>query len=450
MHSTYLSQLPHQLYSRSASSLSASQVTSLSTSTAAANSWRLQSDPQASSPSASLPASAEATTSGSRSAAQAGLASSARQHVSRYQDGVRVQSNLLQGATFTALLELVIGISHMQNSLRRMRHLMESQQQHLQQMLMHHHVTEAKLSQAQHLSVVKFETDTVLRQPDRVRAGSAALAVKLEEQHPESSQPGTANGHSAGLKSEDAEMGNGSTETRGRQASASKQRRPPQRLAWHVVSSGVVQVVHVGLDHAVLEVRPPPPWSHAASSVQPKAEDKANLSDNPFMDVQQPSVRSDHLIQHKPHNKLHTADSQDTFPVPFLRIHMQWKLTTGHLLDQNTQPEPQASTFSTSTALQAAPQDQPVSKEHPPSQGQPPFQRLPHLQELPQLPERLPPQHPHSGVDKAKHESSAAKSEGQGIPVGVLKGIPNLRCCMQSEPELPWQVLKSFQDMSGM
>ena len=360
---------------------------------------------------------------------------------------MRVQSNLLQGATFTALLELITGITHMQNGLRRMRHLMESQQQHVQHMLMHHQVTEAKLSQAPHVPSLKSETDTVLHHQDHAKAHSIALTVKLEEQHPESSQPGTADGQfagvkSEGVKSEGAETGNVSS-TGGRQAPVSQRRRPPQRLGWHVVSSGVVQVAHVGLDHAVLEVRRPPPWSHASPSVQPKAEDKAILSENPGVDVQQPSTSFDHSVQHQPHSKLHSADQHITLPVPFLTVHMQWKLTTGHFVGQNTQPEPQPPPCSISTALQTAPQDQ------PPPQGQPPSQGSPLPQELPQS-QSMSPQHPHSAVDKAKHAATAAKSEGQGIPKGIPRGLPKLRCCMQSEPELPSQFLESFQDMAGV
>ena len=432
VHSTYLSGLPRQLYTSSASRLLPSQSTSLLASKAAPASLQLQSHLQAPSQSAPLPGSTEAITSGSHLPAQAGFVSTAGQHVSPNQHGVRVQSNLLQGATFTALLELITGIGQMQNGLRRIRHLMESQQQHLQQMLMHHQLTEAKLTHAQHLPVVKSETDNVLRHQEHAQADSAALAVKLEEQ-----QPGIADGQYAGVKSEDADPGTLSTETGGRQAPAPERRRPPQRLAWHVVSSGVVQIAHVGLHHAVLEVRPPPPWSHA---VQPKAEDKAN---NPDIDVQQqqPSAPSDDSVEHQPHSKLHTADRHGTPPVPFLTIHMEWKLTAGHFLDQHTQPEPEP------PALQTATQEQPVSKEQPPSQEQPSSQGLPYPKELP--PQRLPPRQPHS-ADQAKHAANAAKSEGQGLPKGVPKGIPKLRCCMRSEPELPWQVLQSFQDMAGM
>ena len=413
---------------------------SRSASPAAPDSRRLQSGAQAPSQSASLPASAEATTLGSQLPVQVGVISSAGQCVSQYQHGMQVQSNLLQGATFTALLELITGIGHVQNGLRRMHRLMETQQQHLQQMLMHRQVTEAKLTQARHLPAVKSETDTVSRHEDHAQADSAVLAVKLEEQHPESCQPGTADGEFAGVKSEAAETGNLSDETGVRQPPASGQRRPPQRLAWHVVSSGVVQVAHVGLDHAVLEVRPPPPWSHAASTVQPKAEDTVNLSDNPDTDVQQPSTRSDHFVVQQPHSKLHTADQHDTPPVPFLTIRLQWKLTSSHFLDKNTQP---------STSLQTALQEQPYSQGLSMSQGQPPSQGLPLPQELPKS-QRLPVLHPHSAVDKAKHGTGAAKSEGQAISEGILRGIPKLRCCMQSEPELPLQVVESFQDMAGM
>ena len=443
VHSKCLAQLPHQLYTSSASSLSASQSTLLSASPAAPNNWRLQSDLQAQPQSAA----AEVATSG--------VISSAGQRVSHCQHGMQVQSNLLQGATFTAVLELITGIGRVQNGLRRMYRLMESQQQHLQQLLMHRQVAGAKLTQVQHLPAVKSETDTALHHQDHI-ADSAARAVKLEEHHPKSSQPGTADGQFAGVKSEDGETGNVSTETGnvptdngGMQAAASGRRRPVQRLAWHVVSSGVVEVAHVGLNLAVLEVCPPPPWSHASLSFQPKTENEASLSPNPDTDVQQPSTRSDHFVVQQPRSKLHTADQHDTPPVPFLTIRMQWKLTTGQSLEQDAQHEPQHPPFSTSVALQTAPQEQPLSQGQPSSQGLSASQGLPLPRELPQS-QGLPPLHPHSAVDKAKHATDAARSEGQGIPEGVPRAIPNLRCCMHSEPELPLQILESFQDMAGL
>ena len=450
MHSTYLAELPSQLYT----SQSASQSTSQSAPTAAANSWWVQSHASAKSQSASLPASAAAVTAqlasqpasaaaataGSQSPAQAATISQAGQHVGRHQHGVQVQSNLFQGGTVTALLELVTGIGHMQNGLRRMCRLMQSQQQHLRQLLMHHHGTVLPHS----LPAVKSEADTVpYWQPGT--ADNVVPAVKTEE-HQLVSQHGLADGRFADavpIKSEGTDM------SQLTQAPASWRRRSAQPLAWHVVSSGVVQVAHAGLDHAVLEVRPPPPWPRSSPSVQPKAEEGATLSsDLDMADAQQTSARSHQLPEHPPDSRLPTAGLASIPPVPFLTIHMQWKLTAGRFLDQYTQLEPGPLSSSTSMALETPSQGQPLSQGQPSSQGRPepqaPSQGLCLPRELPQS-QRLPPLHPHSAVNKAKHATDAAKSDGQGIP----EGIPKLRCCIQSKPQLPLQVLESFQDMAG-
>lgn len=448
--STYLAELPPQLYTGMAFSQSPSQSPSQPASTAAANSCWVESDLPAPPQSASLPASAAAAkaqsafqpasaaaaTAGSHLPAQAATISQAGQHVSRHQHGMQVQSNLLQGGSVTALLELITGIGHMQNGLRRMCQLMLSQQQRLRQMLMHHHGTELPHS----LPAVKSEADTVPHHWQPGKADNDVPAVKSEEQQIVSSQPGLADGRFAGavpIKSEGIDM------SQLTQTPASGRRRSAQRLAWHVVGSGVVQVAHAGLDHAVLEVRPPPPWSRSSPSVQPKAEEGGILSNDLDMaDARQTSARSQQVAEHPPHSRLSTADLPGIPPVPFLTIHMQWKLTAGRFLDQDIQPEPGIPASPTSMALET------------PFQGQPLSRGLSLPQELPlSQSQRLPPVHPHSAVNKAKHATDAAESDRQGIPKGIPKripkGIPKLRCCIQSEPQLPLPVLESFQDMAG-
>ena len=430
VHSAYLAELPSQLYTSSTPSLPASLSTSKMS---ALRNQHRQSETGAPSLSASPPA-AGATTLSRQSPSQAAAAiSNAGQCVSQHPHGMRVQSNLLQGATFTALLELVTGVDHMQSGLTRIHQLMQSQQQHLQQMSRHHQYAAAKLAQAKDLSAVKAEAETVLHYQDSAKADSAVGKVRTEERYSDGHQLGS-DGQLASampVKSEDIDVVNAST------SSASGRRQPPQPLAWHVVSSGVVQIAHVGLDHAVLEVRPPPPWSNAtAPSVQPKSEeeattDVADANDNPdtdMPDVQQLSV-SPH--QADAHNRLPTAEKLVTPPAPFLTIHIQWRLTVDQSPHQHSHHEPRLPSLATDAALK---------------NGQPVFQGPSVSQGLP-VSLGLPPLHPQQqpagvAVDEAKHNTNATKSEGQGVP--------KLRCFIQSEPELPSQVLESFQDMAGM
>lgn len=446
--SVYLAEVPCQLYSSSASGLSPSDSAykaSLPTR------WQTQVELRASSSAASLPAADAAATLSSQSPSKKASLSSAGQWVSAHQHGMQVQSDLLQGATFTALLELIIGISHVQGCVRRMHQLMHRQQQLIQQMLRHRQHTEQKLAATHQLPVVKAEE--LSEQRHQVEADGAGASVKLEQQSFERFQPGPVARPPGAFptKSEDAEIANITGDGR---PAASGRRRPPQRLAWHVVSSGVVQIARVGLDHAVLEIRPPPPWSHATSSVQPKSEDgavnTATADDSPdtdMPDVQQPST-SAHQSAYQPYNKLLETMTQ---PAPFLTIHMQWKLAVARPPDQHPHLEPGTSLASDAALDQS--QGGPAHQEQPPSlgllssQGQPASLVLPPPpQGMPVAP-RLPPQHGQQHpagvavVNEAKGEPQAAHSEGQGIP--------KLRCCIQSEPELPLQVLESFQDMAG-
>lgn len=443
-----LAKLPRRLYSSSASSLSPSE---LSSKASLSRSWETQAELQAPSSAASLPAAAAAAALSSQSPSTAASLSSVGQWVSPRQHGMQVQSNLLQGATFTALLEFVIGIGHVQSCVRRVQELMHRQHQLLQQMLRHRQHTEAKLAATHQLPVVKSEE--VSQQAHHVKADGAGAPAKLEEQSLEGFQPGH-DAQPAGdtaIKSEDANRtGDGRPAALGR-------RRPPQRLAWHVVSSGVVQIARVGLDNAVLEVRPPPPWSHAISSVQPKSENGAvntataddNL-DTDMPDVQQPSASAHQpapMSEPQPFNKVQDSIAQ---PAPFLTIHMQWKLAAVQSPDQDRHLEPGTMSVPINAALNQSRQGpvfQGPSLGLLSSQGKPASQVLPPPQGMQDAPPRLPPQHgpkPPAGVavvDEARGDPPAVPSGGQGIP--------KLRCRIQSEPELPLQVLESFQEMAG-
>lgn len=390
----------------------------------------------------------------SHSASKAAFVSAAGQRVTPHVHGIHVQSDLLQGGTVTALLELVASISHVQSCVRRMHQLMHSQQRLLQQMLRHRHQIEAQVATTHRSLAVKAEA--VSQQQHRVKVDSAEPSVKLEEQSFEGFQPehDAQLAGAAPIKSEDAEAANRTGDAR---PAASGRRRPPQRLAWHVVSSGVVQIACVGLDHAVLEVRPPP-WSRAKSSIKPKLEDgatntaKADLNfDTDMPDAEQPSSSVHHAAPQSQPESDHKLQDTMTPPVPLLTVCMQWKLAAAHSPDEDDQPEPTLSSVSTNAAPRqshklADSQERPASQGLLASQGQPASKRPPPSREMSSS-QRLPPLHPQQsspgvGVDDAtKHDLHATQSGGQGIP--------KLKCCVQSEPELPCQLLECFQDMAG-
>ena len=367
------------------------------------------------------------------------------QHVGRHQQGMQVHSCLLHGGTMTALLELVIGISHMQTNLARMRRLMQNQQQYLQQMLIQRHQPHDKLPlmQQQLATSVKTESETVLHH------SSAAASVKLEENAQEQHKLGkvpTAN--EVPIESEIGRTPRSSTQTERRQEQAPGWRQRQHGLAWHVVSSGVVQISHAGLRHTVLEVRPPPPWSLAAPSqntstinlgLEAPAADTDVKPDIVMLDAEQPATAQQNVespARPQAQDTPPTAGQSFQPPVPILTLHMQWQLAPSLASDSSVVSDFHLPFAAAATVPQHSFQGLPPSQglAVPAPQGLHLPQKLPASQDQQHLPGDL--------VNGSKEQSDFAGSAKQGMPM--------LRCCICSEPQLPSQILQSFEDMAGV
>lgn len=366
------------------------------------------------------------------------------QQVNRYQQGMEVYSRLLQGGTITALLELVIGTSHMQTSLTRMQRLMQNQQQYLQQMLMHRQHPRNKLPVTHQppATSVKTELQAVL-QPS-----NAAASVKLEEQAQEQKNLGSV----PDVLTAPAESGISQRPTQIQEGQTPGRRRRQHDLAWHVVSSGVVQIAYAGLRHTVLEVRPPPPWSLAAPSqtapaldphLESSAADTNVKPDTVMLDAQQPATAPQSVklpLGHQAQDTLPTAGKSFQPPGPVLTLHMQWQLIPHQASDQASDSTIELRSHLPFAAAAATQQSSPGL---PPSQGL----AVPASQALHQ-PQNLPAS---QGQQQLAAGPSPDDSKEQSGSAGLARQqMPTLRCCMTSEPQLPLQVLESFEDMAGV
>lgn len=147
------------------------------------------------------------------------------QALTKHPFGLSVQCNLMQQGTVTALVELIAGLARTHICLNRIQQLMKQQQQQLHR----RHLKQQQTGAGQN-----------------TRAGQGADDMALKQ------QPGA--GQDSGA---------------GQDLGAGQQARAGQRqLAWHVLSSAVVELKKVGLTFATLEVRPPPPWNSKVSQVR--------------------------------------------------------------------------------------------------------------------------------------------------------------------------------------
>ena len=420
--SPYLSQLPHSVYESSSSSQSfprtdpqlGSQRHGLAAHLLAASS------------SAALPDS-QSMLSSSQSASQAAAGYVNGQRMIRHLNGMQVQSDLQQGGTITALLELLIGVSNMQRGLRKMRHLMNSQHQQLQHVLTDPRAAPNLPSTIQlpHAVAVKEEAPASLLSGTCGNASSPRTERTTQIQNLSSEQPGD----TAPTKPEFTEEAGLLDGPGNKHLPTSGRRRSSQKLAWHVVSSGVVQIAEARLSHAVLEVRPPPPWATCNSTptasavkVEAVATDAAG-TDVDMLDAERPSTTprtSFSPTQLLPQQPSSTARQSLQLPAPYLTLRMHWALA------QPSASESQPSFSAAEPASMAVPQPQIVAPRGSQSVSAAQAQQQPTST---------------SALDAAQ-QSEDLRLRGEDTPV--------LRCCMQSEPQLPSKVLESFQDMAGV
>ena len=342
------------------------------------------------------------------------LPNSTGQLMCRHQQGLQVDSNLLEGSTVTALLELVTAAGCLHTSLHRMVQLMRDQRSHLRRMLPQQPSTPARqlptvAPPTATAAQVKSEPGVAGQQDRSDGLSGHTHPVKLEHQE-----------HLAAGSLIKAESG-GQT---GRDVStAGSGRRRPLALAWHVISSGVVQVAEAGLTHAVLQVRPPPPWSSqtAADSPGPVKQETSHGSpsdthmqdaDAAPQDSQRAAAGMSIEVQPGP-DKMPTSNTGFDKPKPYLTIHVQWQLTPDR-----------SSTAGVDLPAAAASQSAPA-----PAIRSQAAQNLPHQQPA---------------------AVSAASPQVIAEPAKILaSAMPVLGCCITSEPQVPHQVLQSFQNMAG-
>lgn len=384
-----------------------------------------------------------------------------------------VISKLLQGGTATALLELITASGRTHTALKRMAQLMHGQQQHLLHMGAQqrtvggqHRAVGAQQQgheQGMAAAVIKSEPGPAMLRP----LGSTPTAynadrVKLEQQQLEQNV-------APGLPVK-AETGRHVVQDSSREQLGDAGRQRSQALAWHVIASGVVHVAKIGLMHAVLQVRPPPPWSasHAPiSSGEVKQEVNQATADVEMQDadVSVPPQRVHSLVltnQQEGAQQLPVTHRSPVSPPPYLTLHMRWQLTH-HLAPVASSEVTLESQNRASPSEQASVGAAPLQLPNLPGSGAaalPPDAREgaaalpPHAKEgaanvPPEAREgaaTVPPDARQGAANVSPNSREAAAD-----PTGIVRpAVPTLRCCITSEPELPHAVLQSFQDMAGV
>ena len=433
-----------------------------------------------------------------------GVPSGRGQLVHKHPSGMLVISNLLQGGTATALLELITAAGRTHTALTRTAQLMYGQQQHLLHMGAQQRAVGAQHKavgaqqqgheQAMAAAAIKSEPGAAMLRPlgSNLTAYSADT-VKLEQQQPEQnvapSLPVKAEPDRHATQGGDSEPPNDAG------------RRRSWALAWHVIASGVVHIAKVGLMYAALQVRPPPPWS-ASDIPTSSGEVKQELNQaTPHVEVQKADVPPQHVQgvdmthQQQGAQQLPAIYRGPVSPPPYLILHMRWQLT--HNLAPKASGEiTAASQNRASPSAQASVAAAPLQLPNLPGSGAatvPPHARQGAATSPPDAEEgaaTLPsharegaatlPSHAREGAATSPpdakegaatsppdvrevaaalrpHAREGAASllpvarEAAADPTGTVRpAVPMLRCCITSEPELPHAVLQSFQDMAGV
>ncbi len=395
-----------------------------------------------------------------------------------------VISNLLQGGTATALLELITASGRTHTALTRMAQLMRGQQQHLLHMGAQqravgaqHRAVEAqhRAVEAQHRAVgaqqqgheqgmaapaIKSEPGAAMLRPlGNTPAAYNADRVKLEQQQPEQSVA-----PDLPIK---AETGRHVVQDSGRELPDYAGRRRSQALAWHVIASGVVHVAKIGLMHAAMQVRPPPPWSASDASISSGAVkqelDQATADvEMQDADVSAPPQHVQSLVltnQQEGAQQLPVTHRSPVSPPPYLTLHMRWQLTH-HLAPVASSEVTHESQNRASPSARAPIGAAPLQLPNLPGSGAtlhpdvregaarlPPAAREAAATLPPDAKEgaaTVPPD-PREGAANVPPDAREAAD-----PTGTMcPAVPTLRCCITSEPELPHAVLQSFQDMAG-
>ena len=352
----------------------------------------------------------------------------------KHQLGMRVDSALLQGGTITALLELITATAGSHTGLTRIGQVMRSQQRHLQRIASKpQNVGPPEQRDADPLEPF---TAAELNIKSDVGVPPPVGAVKLVQQGP-------ARGPADRVPVKSEAGGHQQQDSDQQQQAVASGRRQPRALAWHVLSSGVVQVAKAGLTHTVLQVRPPPPWSSTDASIStqvaavkqegsdanvggqhslPENPEAAKSPDDADMPDASSLPRVDDGVRVLPGAELHGPSNLSSvppglsIPIPYLTLHIQWQLT-------GRQP------FTADT-------NQLGSSLHPASPSVLEANAL-GLQHGPIPNDRL-----HQGTTSSAQQGRNGGSQKRAV-------LPVLRCSITSDPALPNKVLESFQDMAG-
>jgi len=371
-----------------------------------------------------------------------GVPSSKGQLVQKHPSGLHVISNLLQGGTATALLELIAAAGRTHTALTRMAQLMHGQQQHLLHMgaqqravgAQHRAVGAQHQGHEQGMAEAAIKPEPGAAKPQLLGSNPIAYRadrVKLEQQEPNQSV--------APALRVKAETGRHAMQGSDREPPDDAGRRRSWPLAWHVIASSVIHIAKAGLMHAALQVRPPPPWSASdasISSVEVKQELHKATPDVEMQDADAPPQLVQGLALTHQQQGLQQLPQQlpATYralvrPPPYLTLHMRWQLT--HHLP-----------FTASGEITPASQNR-ASPSAQASQGAPPLQ-------LPNLPGSGATTLPPDAREVAANVPSDARKAAAN-PAGMVRpAAPTLHCYITSEPELPHAVLQSFRNMAGM
>ena len=264
----------------------------------------------------------------------------------KHPSGMLVISNLLQGGTATALLELITAAGRTHTALTRMAQLMHGQQQHLL-----HMGAQQRAVGTQHRAVGAHQGAVGVGQQQGHEQGMAAAAIKSEPGaailRPLGSTPTAYNADRVKLEQQQPEQSVAPDlpvkAENGRHATQGSDREPPDdagrrrswALAWHVIASGVVHIATVGLMHAALQIRPPPPWSASDAPIT-SGEVKQELNqatpdvEMQDVDVSAPPQRVQGLVlthQQQGAQQLPVTYRGPVSPPPYLTLHMRWQLT---------------------------------------------------------------------------------------------------------------------------
>ncbi|DBA82278.1 TPA: hypothetical protein ACH3X2_000546 [Trebouxia sp. C0005] len=251
--------------------------------------------------------------------------------------------------------------------------------------------------------------------------------VKLEQQQPEQSV-------APGLPVK-AETDRHATQGSNRKPPDDAGRRRSWALAWHVNASGVVHVAKVGLMHAALQVRPPPPWlaSNATiSSGEVKQELNQATPDVKMQDAEAPPQHVQGLVvthQQQGAQQLPVTCRGPVSPPSYLTLHMRWQLTH-HQAPIASLETTQANQNTDAPSVQA-------------SVGAAPLQ----LPNLPGSAAASLPRDAREGTANVPPDAREASADQTG---SMRPAAPTLRCCITCEPELPHAVLESFQNMAEL